>query len=247
MMPAPRLKDLVLLARQQADQEVSKFCNDREVTVYLNNGVSSLHDLVVQKYEDYIAKEITWDASISPNGEYTFEQIGLTDFYKSLGLDIVIGDVRFRLRPYMFSERNRYDVYPGLYAGIGSYGSLAASQYHILGDKMRIIPRPIVAGTFSWFYVPTAFQFDWTNPEQELGFNYAFAPGWEEYITVYAAIRMVRKEEGMTRLLDEELMRLKRRIEEAAGKRDAGESWAIADVRTGSFDEGYPFSPWGFW
>lgn len=55
--------------------------------------------------------------------------------------------------------------------------------------------------------------------------------GWDEYMVIYAAIKMLEKEESDPGALMADLGQIKFRVENMAGDRDAGEPSVIADVR----------------
>ena len=87
------------------------------------------------------------------------------------------------------------------------------------------------------FYVPEADQFATAggdDSDQLKTNNRAVAPGYEEYIVIDAAIKCLLKEEADVTIHLVQRESARRRIEEAAGKRDAGEPYAISDVTTGT-------------
>jgi hypothetical protein len=65
--------------------------------------------------------------------------------------------------------------------------------------------------------------------------------GWEEYVIVDAAIKCLEKEESNTAALMNRKAYLIKRIEEAAGNRDAAFSPRIADTRRIEFEQGTEF------
>ena len=58
--------------------------------------------------------------------------------------------------------------------------------------------------------------------------------GYEEYVVIDAAIKCLQKEESDVQVLLVQKQQQLQRIEQAAGKRDAGESYAITDVNVGT-------------
>ena len=64
-------------------------------------------------------------------------------------------------------------------------------------------------------------------------------PGFEEYVVVATAIRMLMKEESDFRALENERQQLSSRIIRAITPRDASGSFAIRDVRKGRFRDDF--------
>ena len=228
-MPANTItcSDLMTAVRRRADMEGSTFVTDAEVRSYINVAMAELHDILVQKYEDYYVSETTYTLPIA-NNKGTLPDA----FYKALGVDFTAGGSTYRIRPYKFEERNMYGNV-GTTAGIANH-----LTYHIQGNEIHFRPADgLPTGTVTLFYVPQADQFatgGGDDSEQLKVNNRAIAPGYEEYIVIDAAIKCLLKEEAdvTVHLVQRESAR--RRIEEAAGKRDAGEPYAISDVTTGT-------------
>ena len=82
--------------------------------------------------------------------------------------------------------------------------------------------------------MPQATQFSASVTEVE-----NVIPGYEEYIVVATAIRMLMKEESDTSALELEKQQLGRRIIRAISPRDASGSHAIRDVRKGRFRDDF--------
>ena len=84
-MPANTItcSDLMTAVRRRADMEGSTFVTDAEVRSYINVAMAELHDILVQKYEDYYVSETTYTLPIADN------KGTLPDaFYKALGVDL---------------------------------------------------------------------------------------------------------------------------------------------------------------
>ena len=228
-MPANTITcgDLMTAVRRRADMEGSTFVTDAEIRSYINVAMAELHDILVQKYEDYYISSTTYTLPITDN------KGTLPDaFYKMLGVDFTVSGNTYRVRPYKFEERN-------MYGSASTTAGLANNlTYHVQGNEIHFRPADALpSGTVTIYYVPQASQFslDGLDDLEALRTNNrAIAPGYEEYIVIDAAIKCLLKEEAdvTVHLVQRESAR--RRIEEAAGKRDAGEPYAISDVNTGT-------------
>ncbi len=215
--------DLRTRARRRADMENSTFVTDAEVQDYLNSSIAELHDFMVKSYEDYFVSEQTYNAPIATEGANLPD-----DFYKALGVDYDSGGITSTLRAYSFTERN---VYNTPYAVIDR---LAEPMYKVEGSKIKLIPTNSQSGTITLFYVPLPTQFSTTVTEIE-----TIIPGYEEYVVVATAIRMLMKEESDTRQLELEKNQLASRIIRALSPRDTSGSFAIRDVRKGRFRDDF--------
>jgi len=217
--------DLRARVRRMADMENSTFVTDVELRDYLNMAMAELHDILVEKYEDYYIKSVTLDLSSG-------DELNLPDdFYKVLGVDLASGGMTYTLRNYSFNERNMYKSDP-----VYGLNPMAATRYHVQGTKIKFVPEN-ASGTPTLYYVPTPVQFKETGPDQVE----SIIPGYEEYIVIAAAIQCLMKEESDVRVHMARKAEVKARIESAAGKRNAGDSYAITDVDLGThaFDRMY--------
>ena len=215
--------DLRTRARRRADMENSTFVTDAEVQDYLNSSIAELHDFMVKSYEDYFVSEQIYNAPIATGG------VNLPDdFYKALGVDYNSGGITSTLKAYSFTERN---VYNSPYAVIDR---LAEPMYKVEGSKIKLIPNNSQSGTITLFYVPLPTQFSTTVTEIE-----TIIPGYEEYVVVATAIRMLMKEESDISVLERERQQLSSRIIRALSPRDVSGSFAIRDVRKGRFRDDF--------
>ena len=215
--------DLRTRARRRADMENSTFVTDAEIQDYLNSSISELHDFMVKSYEDYFVSEQTYNAPLATRGENLPD-----DFYKALGVDYNSGGITSTLRAYSFTERNIYNT---PYAVIDR---LAEPMYKVEGNKIKLIPGNSQSGTITLYYVPQALQFSDTISEVD-----NVIPGFEEYVVVSTAIRMLMKEESDTKALELERQQLASRIIRAISPRDVSGSFAIRDVRKGRFRDDF--------
>ena len=215
--------DLRTRARRRADMENSTFVTDAEIQDYLNSSISELHDYMVKSYEDYFVSEQVYSVPIATGGANL-----PADFYKALGVDYNSGGITSSLKAYSFSERN---VYNTPYAVIDR---MAEPMYKVEGNKIKLIPNNSQSGSITLYYVPQATQFSSTVTEIE-----NVIPGFEEYVVVATAIRMLMKEESDFRALENERQQLSSRIIRAISPRDASGSFSIRDVRKGRFRDDF--------
>jgi hypothetical protein len=178
---------------------------------------------MVKSYEDYFVSEQTYNAPLATGGANLPD-----DFYKALGVDYESGGITSTLKAYSFTERN---VYNTPYAVIDR---LAEPMYKIEGTKIKLIPGNSQSGTITLHYVPLATQFSSTVTEIE-----NVIPGYEEYVVVATAIRMLMKEESDVSVLERERQQLASRIIRAISPRDVSGSFAIRDVRKGRFRDDF--------
>mgnify|MGYP003115605261 FL=1 len=117
---------------------------------------------------------------------------------------------------------------------------IADTRYTIQGNKIKFIPNPTTSGTAKLYYVPEAQRFDAGSTSATIvSVAAAVANGYEEYVVVDAAIKCLLKEESDVQPHMVYKEQLRKRLEAAAGNRDAGESYKISDVNTGVYLEDY--------
>jgi hypothetical protein len=238
------LGEMRLRAQQTADRENSQFLTLPEWNFNINQSAKEFYDLLITAYEDYfIAPRLlfttdgsTYDYDL-PNGQ---NLSGAPAFYKLYGVDCGLDastNAWISLKKFDFIQRNQY-VYPQVNS---SFLGVFNLQYRVMGNKIRFIPTPSGNQQIGLWYFPRqpALLQD-TDMLDGIG-------GWTEYVIVDAAIKALRKEESDTSLLNEQKMMLKKRIEEAAQNRDAGQGDTISDTRSWGDRYGSPFGngSWG--
>jgi len=220
------LGELKTRCRQRADMENSGFVDDSELVVYINESLAELYDLLVLKYgEDYFTNPKPYELSIDGSKDvYNLPR----DFYKARGVDLIIGAKEaISLRQFMFSERNKYS---NSYLYTWGQSGASSARYRIIGRKIWFIPSATSAKNIQIFYIPhapvledDADEFDAIN-------------GWEQYIIVDTAIKMLSKEESDISALSLEKANLIKRINSSARNRDAGRSQRVSDVSQNNSD-----------
>lgn len=218
------LSELRTRARRLADAVGNNFFADAEVDDYINIGLGELHDILVSKFEDYSISSISFSL-IADQNTYTFSSIGLSNFYKALGVDLIDGNDTVRLPRYSFQERNAFSENSAYYSRSGRKNL----RYTINGTNIMFTPKPAEAYTIKLWYIP---QFAKLSADDDSVDN-NITSNWEDYAVTMAALKMRQKEETSTTSLERELERLTIRIEEASRNRDAGEPMSITDEGMG--------------
>jgi len=229
------LSELRTRARRLADAVGNNFFADAEVDDYINIGLGELHDILVSKFEDYSVSSISFSL-VKDQSEYTFSSIGLSNFYKSLGVDLIDGNDTVRIPRYSFQERNAFSENSAYYSRSGRKNL----RYNINGTSMMFTPTPAEAYTIKLWYVP---QFSKLSNDSD-SVNNNIATNWEDYAVTMAALKMRQKEETSTTSLERELDRLTARIEEASRNRDAGEPMSITDEGMGQTVTSSEYNNW---
>lgn len=212
------LADLRTKSRQRANKEGSGFIQNPELNGYINDSATKLYDLLVGAYgNDYYAKS----ASITTIFNQELYDVP-EDFYKLLGIDYILGPQQFlTLKPYQFNERNRFRI--GTFWN--AIRGVAGPRYRLTVNKLSFLPVPDAGYNLELHYIPACpVMVDDTDTFD--GIN-----GWEEFIILDAAMKMLKKEETDTSDLQREFDAITLRINTMAENRDAGQSFRVTDVR----------------
>lgn len=213
------LADLRLAARRKADEENSKFIDDEELDLYINESGSELHDIIVTSYQDYFRETATIPLANNVE-EYDLPN----DFYKELAIFFVQGDIRYRLERFMLNELTDYEEDRVVPIASGQY-----LRYRLVGNQLVFIPRPNGGSNIELWYVPVFTKLKF--PTDKL--TYAIIPGWEEFISNGAAIRIRAKNEKDAAPLMMRQAELKQRIMSSARTRDIHAPQRVSDVYYG--------------
>ncbi len=221
------LAELRTQVRNRADMARSQFISDSEFNTSINASIRELYDLLSQKFgEDYFATSTTI-STVAGTDTYALP----TGFYRLLGVDQRVANGEWvTLKPFMFSERNRFNttVLRGVYGA-------DFMRYRIQGNSLILRPVPQQITTLQIWYQPqfTSLVLDGDTFD---GYN-----GWEEFVIVDAVMKAKQKEESDVSVEMAQKQALIKRIEEAAGNRDAGMSFRVTDVRRIDFEQGTGF------
>lgn len=234
------LGELRLRSQETADRVGSQFVSTSEWNAFIRLAMYELYDLLITAYEDYGYQTAYFFTNGStqyyalPDGatNYLGGTLGGTSgapaqaFYKLLGVDLGINtsnNAWVTLNRYDLIDRNNY-VYPNSTSTI--YGVYNA-KYRLVGNTLGFIPIPAGNQQMRILYAPRLPSLLADTDLTTIGYS-----GWLRYVIVRAAIYALNKEEGTdTTRLTEELVFLKKRIEDSAVNRDAGQPDTISDTR----------------
>ncbi len=218
-------------ALQLADMENSTFVDSTaELLSYINASYLELYDLIVQSYEDYYLTSTMFTLADSDNGLSVLP----TDFYKIKGMDYSNSGQYVTIQPFQWNRRNRRSAVSrsGLFTDMGL-------SYRIVGNYIHIEPRDNAVGTYQMWYVPALTQL---VLDADVVDSVMTRAGWEEYIVIDVARKMLRKEESDTNALSQMKEEMKARIVDSAADRDVGSPNRVQDVR--SYRDDYNGDEW---
>lgn len=140
--------DAVTNVRLKSDTVFIDSVSDSEISVYINDALSSLYDKLTATVENYSVKRTQFTLQNGDGTNHLNEVPLPTDFYKELGVDLFldgVGQRRTPVFPASFAERDNISV--------------AVRQYTFYGDSLAIIPPITAAGTYELSYKPLAPNF----------------------------------------------------------------------------------------
>jgi hypothetical protein len=213
-MATVTLLDLRTRARQRADMESTGFISDSELNTYINSSYAELYDLLVSKFgSDYfVSSPYTFTTSANVD-QYPLP----SGFYKLLGVDFKISGTNWRtLKRFEFSDRN--------ISGIWDVYNTELIRYRLLGSNILLSPVPTGACQLRAWYIPLPDVLA-NDTDSFSGLN-----GYEEYVIIDAAIKMLTKEESDTSALRADKAAMKKRIEDMADSRDVGSPCSVQDT-----------------
>lgn len=216
-MPLVTLTELRTRVRQRSDNEHtgSAFVTDTEITQLLNTSYQELYGNLVRS--GLHTSETTY--SITATGAAAYDLP--SDFYALIGVWYV--DSGYRRRLGRHSVRHR----------VGTTQTGVACTYRFKGGDLELAPRP-TGGTYELVYIPQPALLSAGSDVVD------GVLGWEEYLVVDAAIKVLQKEESDVRVLLGERERLLARIQDEAAAAEQLESWTVDNVRGSSQDvDGY--------
>ena len=234
--------ELITESLQLADMEsVSNFVDNSlngETTRYINQGIAELYDLMIQSFgEEWYMFQNQSIVTEAGTAEYDIFGDATDNFYLLRGVDLVVdSNTCIPLSPYNFLDRHQ-DSRLTSRSGLGRNAG-AQMQYRLTGDlggdggegaagdyqpRIRFTPTPQAAHTIRLWYFGHA-------PELVDGDSWDGFNGWEEYATVFAAIKLRNKEESDTTDLLLRKQELVQRISDIAANRDLGRNEVIYDI-----------------
>lgn len=210
-------------ARERADMKDSEFWADADITVAVNASLKRLYNLLISAWGDeyFVTSELV--ASVADQETYSLNAA----FYKLLGIDVGSGASPtdfFRLTKFSFAERNtRRDNNFGLHD----------FRYRLHGSTFKVIPTSPAGNTFKVWYIPAMTELV-ADVDTFDGIN-----GFEEWVVLDVAMKMLRKEESDTQELQLDQQKMEKHIIDMASPRDAAEPESVVDVENIDRDEYY--------
>ncbi len=220
------LLELRTQARQRADMVGSNFVSDSELTGYINSAIAELYDLLVVNYgEEYFTSATPQSISVLAGTDvYALP----ATFYKLSGIDTLVGSRWVDIKKYQMRQRNRTQE-----------GTLIKDvRYRMLGSNLRFTPTPTANHSVRLWQVPAPTKLS-LDADTFDGIS-----GWEEYVVVVAAIKMLTKEESDVRVLMQEKADLVGRIQSASANRDISEPERVSDIEEDDSEYDYVIGSW---
>lgn len=201
-------------ARKRADMENSAFWTDPQITYEINASAKLLYNFLVETFGDEYYVSSTTDASVADQATYALP----SDFFKLLGIDVGDGASPtnyISVKKFSFKERN---TRPANASWLRNY------RYRLEGSNYRIIPTPKAGVTFRVWYVPVLTELSAD------GDTFDGVHGYEEFIVLDVAIKMLQSEESETAHLEARLAEFKAAVIRDATSRDIAEPHQVQDV-----------------
>jgi len=216
------LQELMDRSRQYADMQNNNFISDSELTLYIRNACTKYWNLMNQFCQDYNMITSPTQVFVANVKEYTLP----TDFLHMRGVDLALSaapspnDIWINVKPFQFSERNRFQGYPYFTGwGIATY-----LRYKIKNNVIMFDPYPQGYGSFRIHYTPVMPDLVATTDTID-GVN-----GFEDYIALKAAERMLAKEESDVSWIIKETQEFEAQIRQAANDRNRDRSDRVQDI-----------------
>jgi len=212
--------------KQRCDQEYSdsEFVTTAELDQLINTSYAELYGLLVR--HSLHRTETVYSITATGAASYALP----ADIFAVLGVFRVDGTTTKAMMP-RHDHRKRPDT-----SVTGP-----AITYRVIGSSVEFIPVP-TSGTYEIVYVPTPT----TVVEDDDSLDGVL--GWEEYVVVDCAIKILQKEESDTASLQRDRERLAARIVDEANHVEMTEGLVVANVRNTltSYTEGDYIGPRGY-
>lgn len=216
---------IATMARRAADCVGDSHISDAEVVDWIDQDIAELWDMLVAPDPDRysVVETITTTAG-------TLAEDLPEDFYQVRAVDRVEGSERIPIDPWKLQERGQHRGTTFLSHSLG----FEPVHYRVMGQgidgtlaQIHFLPDPGTA-TYEIRYVQA--------PQLLVADDDVFdgVAGWEEWVILSVAIRMLIKQDRDSSGLERQRARIEARIEHMAGMRDAGAAPQVADTR-GSF------------
>lgn len=200
------LTNLILQVRERSDHVNSNFVSDAELTRFINKSAEWFYDLLTDAGVDYF----TTTDTVATDGSTEAYNLP-ADFYKLRGVDYTLNGEATAMDKFVFLDRNRYvDRAP-------------VTRYRIVGDQIHFKPAPS-AQTITLWYDPVFTDLSAGGDTLDT------VNGWDEFVILDSAIKVLDKEESDSTLLRAERDQHLQRIEDMKRDRDLGLPETVTDV-----------------
>lgn len=222
------LTQLIADVRQRADIENSTHISDTEITRYINQGAVGLHAMIVDQNEDEFAADVSIVGTAGMTQAYIIDPGGPIEpgsaplsVYKVLAVDRIETDgTSCPMRRFTLQERAILES--------TSWPSTSRRSLYRLRGMNQILFAPALSAdcTVRVTYIPAM-----TDLDGSTNTFYDGRDGWEEWVTLDAAIRCLIKEESDTSDLVRERAMVEARLVKQMATRDQHEPHRMTDVR----------------
>ncbi len=234
---------LISDVRLRSDQVVTAgsvpFIDDSTILEWVNQGYARLYDKLAKTGEQYNLTQTTITTS---NGVFDYQLP--PDFFRGVGVDIMIGGYWSPAHRFHFEQRNDYQNVTG------DWTWPVFIYYDFWQNSLHFIPTPNGQYPVRLWYVPTAQRMtlnDGGNPAGSLsvmdGIN-----GWEEYVIDWAAKKCAQRDENfdLANSLLADLKETEAHILSMASSRNPTEAPRTRVIRGRLWSPGVPRRWWGW-
>lgn len=206
------LLDIKTRALDLADiPSTSSWITDARLTDAVNDGLSDLHDILVETYQDVL----TFTAQVPLAAGTEFINLPV-DFFKVRKVFILDGSTRRELEQFTLDDLDGRD----------NDETSSRPGYRLIGNKMWFHPRPESSTTVDLWYVrnfqPLIDDTDEVSPMLERG--------WELFVVAHVAAYLLAREESDPSYALATKAEARARIQSASRHRDASGPQKVRDV-----------------
>lgn len=220
--------DLKTRALRRADHENSGFVSDAEIGDYVNEAVDEFLDLVEDQVGlEYLAGEYTFNTVAGTNQYVVGDGTDFPYMYRCLMVQYTFNGLKYPLEQATLLDLGRPDMALGWVSPLRVRYAVGP----LVGDteparSLRFWPTPQGVHEVTVTYVPQRAAF--VSPDDDATvFNYL---GWDAWVVLRAAMKVLRKEESDTSQVQRELDEQTLRIQQAAARANAGRTNVITDT-----------------
>jgi hypothetical protein len=158
------------------------------------------------------------------------------NFLSLIGVDFEVNannGERRPLQPLMVQQRNAF-------TGVG--GSTESVYYSMIGDKLRLYPKPVSGQVYHLVYIPQPTDLTSSSDNTEVD---VVTPDGEAFLLWHMAFRALAKEESDTRVASQEREAARERLYNWAALRALNEPHRTTVQQ--NINNGYPIDPGDYW